>query len=272
MGILEPLIIYYHEIEYKFTASTIVYRFWLIVWALARINLYVVYIYRLHSIFKKSTFKRSKCVYIVIAVGCAISMASMVFVMIWQDNSFLDGASDQDFILTMISELVFLVMDIVIIISLMILFISPFMELVRMANQHHQDEMEITDIETETAATPVTPSTNSKKSFSLRKVSMSEMGEIKQLKLLQTTTKIALLVLVSLFSSFLYQFIWVISLSSEHGNDFFYTFPYTWGVDDAVNIICLYFSYNFAQRNYERVCMDCIRLHSCFLFCIARSN
>ena len=275
LGVGDPILFYFHEIEYDRYASTasIVYRTWLIFWALARMNIYFVYIYRLHLIFKGSTFNNSKCIYFTISIGCVISLSSMICTIILQENQHLDGASDEVILFAFISELVFLVMDVIIIIALLILFMTPFMKLVRLANEKDDAELEMTDVDTPVSPTETSRTSYSKRSFSLRDVPMEQMSTIKQLKLLQTTTKIALLVIVSLFSSFMYQFLFVISIGAyQQNNEGLYNFAYTWGVDNCTNIICLYFSYNFAQRDYERVCMDCIKLHSCFLFCISRVN
>ena len=156
---------------------------------------------------------------------------------------------------------------------------SLFLKLVRLINQNENEfesnhEIEIPESPPTTprsvrtssvASTQITPRTSAGRS---KKVSISQMNNIKQLKILQTATKIALLVIVSLISSFIYQILWVCSLSIQHSNAILYTWQYTWGWDNVTNIICLYLSYGFAIHHYNFICVNCMKLDSCFLCCI----
>lgn len=265
LSILDPLLFYYHEIDYETNqaGAEIIYKIWYTVWCCCRINIYIVYIYRLHIIFKGSTFQHSKCLYIILGFGSIVSFGSMVWAMVMTDTLHLDESSPAQFLLIMLAELIFLIMDVLIIVSLLLLFVSPFLKLVRLINQNENEFGSDHEIE-QPESPPRTPTGRSKK------VSISQMSNIKQMKLLQTATKIALLVIVSLISSFMYQILWVWSLSIHHSNAILYAWQYTWGCDNVTNIVCLYLSYSFAQHHYTFLCVNCMKLDSCFLCCIKR--
>ena len=67
-----------------------------------------------------------------------------------------------------------------------------------------------------------------------------------QQRMLAFATRLGLLVLLCLLSSFLYQIAWIISVAASHKFVNIYWFTYTWNVDMLINIVCLYLSFAFA--------------------------
>eukprot|EP01083_Nonionella_stella_P081011 222926_1 len=86
--------------------------------------------------------------------------------------------------------------------------------------------------------------------------------------LVRLATKIALLVLVSMLSSFVYQFLWMCSY--EFGDLHLLLFSYTWCFDSVTNMICIYLSLGLAKDHYKKLCFDVCKCHQCALRCITR--
>eukprot|EP01083_Nonionella_stella_P027629 76103_1 len=90
----------------------------------------------------------------------------------------------------------------------------------------------------------------------------------RQMNLIEVTTRIALTCMVSLLSSLLMQFMWIVMEETENYHLLF--FSYFWGLDGTVNMLCVYFSMAFAKEHYMKVCGDCLRCHHCCLWCVMR--
>jgi len=89
---------------------------------------------------------------------------------------------------------------------------------------------------------------------------------LKQMALLNLGTRLALLSVVSLSSGFLYQFLWILSVSQ----DTLGSFSYTWGLDTVCIILCIYLSFSFAEKEYNALCLRGCRCHKCCLKCVER--
>merc|ERR1712150_317078 len=174
----------------------------------------------------------------------------------------LDGATENEFILVLVLESIYMMMDALVIVSLCMMFVKPFMRLIRLIGDDGSPTSGSTQIEM------VVSTDLHRISVQKRKVSFTEMGNAKQLRLFHAATKITLLILVSLCSSFAYSLSWNLSLYFEHQIKALYLFTWTWGFDNAVNITCLFLSYAVSQNYYNNCCIGGIRLHSCFARCI----
>ena len=86
----------------------------------------------------------------------------------------------------------------------------------------------------------------------------------KQKQILNTGTRLALLSVIGLSSQFIYQFMWIFSLQYAGFSDV----SYTWGIDTCINIICIYLSFHFAEREYNMLCAKCCHCHICCLRCV----
>ena len=86
----------------------------------------------------------------------------------------------------------------------------------------------------------------------------------KQKQILNTGTRLALLSVIGLSSQFIYQFMWIFSLQFDGLSDV----SYTWGIDTCINIICIYLSFHFAEREYNMLCAKCCHCHICCLRCV----
>ena len=88
----------------------------------------------------------------------------------------------------------------------------------------------------------------------------------KQIQILNTGTRLALLSVVSLSSGFVYQFLCFLSVALDRlGN-----FSYSWGIDTVINIVCIYLSFQFAEKEYNILCSKCCHCHGCCLKCIEK--
>eukprot|EP01084_Bolivina_argentea_P155031 270202_1 len=83
----------------------------------------------------------------------------------------------------------------------------------------------------------------------------------KQQLLLAFATRLLLLAVICLVSSFFYQMTWIISIVTDHKLINIYWFTYTWNIDMLINIICLFLSFPFANRLYEKLCIDTCQCH-----------
>ena len=117
---------------------------------------------------------------------------------------------------------------------------------------------------------------------------------VAQMQILNTGTRLALLSVVSLSSGFIYQVLWMISVRQDRLYDFTYTFAIdtvlslVFGVEgmyectafdilyiyilmvvvvgvDATDIACIYLSFQFAEREYNVVCLRVFKCHNCCL-------
>eukprot|EP01084_Bolivina_argentea_P161860 281705_1 len=135
LGILDPLLFYFYEIQIDNETSLIIYHLWYCAFALCRLSIYLVYIYRLHTVFSDSVYSHSKCIYITIGIGCIISMCSIVVSLVMGNTFTLDGANNNEYLIILFMEISFLIMDVTLIISLIWLFLSPLLKLFRMLNE-----------------------------------------------------------------------------------------------------------------------------------------
>ena len=128
------------------------------------------------------------------------------------------NAAPTDF--TLICEINALILDALLIFFVSLLFVKPLIELINL--QH------------------VGGSENNQKSMIL----------------FETITRISLLALITLSSSFIYQLIWVISTADNFQNNDLYSIGFIWGIDTVTNMICLFLSYNFAAKiYYKKLCI-----------------
>ena len=236
---------YFYEISYDENISNIFYKIWYAAYCICRLSIYLVYIYRLHSIFATSAYNHSQTVYILIGVACIISV-SCTFAVTFVGDSFTLHRTNQRIVF--ILESAYGVMDFSIIILLIYLFLKPIFALLKL--------MSSTDIRLQE------PQTTRSKSTTKR---TSHTANHKQLRLLDTATKLTVLMMISLISSFVYTFIWVISVGLRHQSFELYMFQYSWGIDTSINCICLYLSYFFANYGYRKICREGFGFHPCCL-------
>ena len=86
----------------------------------------------------------------------------------------------------------------------------------------------------------------------------SKIKSERERKLLDTTTRLFVLAMTSLLSSIFYQIAFGIAIMEEFtGTDThnaLYYFSFTWGIDNTINVICLFFSTSFAKAYYHKLC------------------
>eukprot|EP01084_Bolivina_argentea_P107990 193019_1 len=234
LAITDPFMFYFQFVSYNPEANTHIFRIWYVLWAISKLTLYFVYTYRVYVIFKDSMYQQSMYRYILIGIGCICLMVSAI-ISIVGSNAWDDPSSD----FTLGIEICVLLLDVALITVTLWLFIHPIIRLIRLRSEQEMEthhEMQQTDS---------TESPQSRRST----VSAQDMG------LLNPAKRVALLGTISVFSSFIYQLMWVISVATNYENEDLLAMGYIWGIDTVINMICLFLSYKFARQYYKCICI-----------------
>lgn len=91
---------------------------------------------------------------------------------------------------------------------------------------------------------------------------------VKQQRLLGFATRLGLLAMLALLSSFLYQITWIYSVAVHHDDDPLFWFTYTWPVDMLINSICLFLSYRATNHLYGTICIERLQCHQLCMKCV----
>ena len=129
LGLLDIPLFYFYEISHDGNISNIFYKIWYAVHCICRLSIYLVYIYRLHSIFSTSAYNHSQTVYILIGIACIISVSCTFAVTFVGDALTLHETNQR---IVFILESAYGVMDFSIIILLIYLFLKPIFALLKL--------------------------------------------------------------------------------------------------------------------------------------------
>lgn len=264
LSMIDPLLFYFYEVFDDEAISNAVYYAWMSTYAICRVSIYVVYVHRLRHVFQDSSFKYPAVTYVLLAMACTLAVSSIAVSLSGVDSLDVSGGSTEQFLLAMLSFFVFMIMDFLVIISLCLMFVTPFKQLIAMIGNHTR--VTITSVVSREAIRDVEKFDENENSAG--RTQTSAMSEMNQLRVFHAATKISLLVIVSLSSSIVYQSMWVLSLSLEHRYEALYAFTYSWGMDNVTNIVCLFLSYGASHSKYQWLCVDGLRLHWCWARCV----
>eukprot|EP01083_Nonionella_stella_P120685 361852_1 len=250
------------------------YMMYTVFWALAKLSLYLVYLYRLYSVYNGTKYAFGRIIYIVVAVLWCVQCCLLIgwlylYNIIWiccEDAATEFWGDDGVEVYATWNNLCWLMlsMDLILTVLIMSLFLVSMKRVFNtlklmeaQAAQMHNAETANTETRTEGLAPTKTDSNSRLK------------------HLLDSTTKLMLLGAISLVSSIVYQLIFAISLTewfgySEKGTDvhiaLWYT-SYTWSLDNFINIICLYLTLPspITHKYYEKWCESGFKCHPCCL-------
>eukprot|EP01083_Nonionella_stella_P047582 127378_1 len=213
---------------YNWEYSDKSYLAWNVLWSLAKINLYLVYLHRVYSVFKDTEYNAQTRYYIVALVLLAMQLA-LLCVWCWYYNISWSCCgiwltNQYDILMTITWTI--LLFDAIISFYLIYLFVSSIKKVLQ---------------------------------------SISYLGDSRpnegQKEILVMTTRIFTLAMVSLISSIFYQIVFAVAITGEFsetdGHLAMYYFTFTWNIDNAFNVYCLFLSLPFAKQQYDKVCACC---------------
>eukprot|EP01083_Nonionella_stella_P232460 819985_1 len=155
---------------------------------------------------------------------------------------------------SMAFEISILITDIVLTSCALYFFVHPIVVLIRtikeMEMKSKMDVLQYTsDQEDAPSKSPKSPSEPAEPSQPSKSPKSPKIGKKKDKysNLLKISAKITILTLLSLSTTIIWQLLWVISLSVEHGNNHLYSVAFLYAFDLTANTFCLYLSNNFAN-------------------------
>lgn len=241
------------------------YLMWNVLWCIAKLFQYILYLTRLYSIFRGTKYETNTKIYFVIAlllIGQFITLIIWVYYyniqwiccQIWADNQYQ--------ILTIIAWLI-LVIDLVLTSLIFIIFLLSMKKLLATVSKYV-----ITTELSNTQQSNDGNTENKETAETAENVENVENGwSDREKKLLNTTTRLFVLSSFSLLSSIFYQIVFGIAIIEEFtGTDIhnaLYYFSFTWGIDNAINVICLFLSFSFSKAYYYKLCkcdICCLKL------------
>eukprot|EP01083_Nonionella_stella_P101658 288348_1 len=211
---------------YNWEYSDKSYLTWNVLWALAKINLYLVYLYRVYSVFKGTKYNAKSAHY---SMALVLLVIQFVFLGLWCWYYNISWsccgvwADNQYDILTGITWSI-LCLDMVISLYLIYLFVACMKRVT---------------------------------------VSYTISGNVNDLQkqIVSATARIFTLAMISLSCSIFYQIIFGIAITGEFvatdAHLTMYYFTFTWNISSAINVYCLFLSMSFTKQHYEKVCRCC---------------
>eukprot|EP01084_Bolivina_argentea_P179471 310126_1 len=254
-NIFENIAFYYDFINYQETTGLVLFYIWYILFLAGKCFLYLTYIYRLYITFKPTAYAYSKMrVIMAVAVIWTLHTFNVLMVLIY-------GAFYTANTVSMAFEISILITDIVLTSCALYFFVHPIVVLIRtikeMEMKSKMDVLQYTsDQEDAPSKSPKSPSEPAEPSQPSKSPKSPKIGKKKDKysNLLKISAKITILTLLSLSTTIIWQLLWVISLSVEHGNNHLYSVAFLYAFDLTANTFCLYLSNNFANDQYRKIC------------------
>eukprot|EP01083_Nonionella_stella_P025987 71553_1 len=297
-NVTDPLSYYSWYINYSSSAVLITDIIWETFWLLSKISLYFIFIYRYYLIFNGTPGTTTAQKYFIFGsftVAMVIQCVLLtVFVFLHYEVIGSDDWQSTKRIWLNVSW-AFLSLDVLLIGLLTYLLCYSVLKLVFRIQQmqieagvkgHRTTTSGTTTISgndhnSDTCATPTTSQTTPKENrqlsasqpkMSIHVASRSTDGVDSQGQRLDkwknTATKVAVTMIISMVSSFVYQLTWLLAYEKDDGNLLW--MECTWCVDCVINMLCIYLSMSFAQDHYQRLCIEGCKFHQCILSCIER--
>eukprot|EP01083_Nonionella_stella_P312657 1119068_1 len=272
-NLADPVTFYAWYINYSYSAVLITDIIWETSWLLSKVSLYVIFIYRYYLIFKATpgtTTMQTYTIFGAFTVAMVIQCALLLmFVLLhYEVVGSKDSLSTKRMWLN--ACWAFLVLDILLICVLTYLLCYSVLKLVfRIQQVQLQAGVNAPTTQMSTVisitgsrnddindTTPKEIVTNSSKTNAKHVSQTSGVDSQRQRldKWKNTATKVAVTMIVSMVSSFVYQLTWL--LGNEFNDDNLLWMESTYCVDLVINMLCIYLSMAFAQDHYKRVCID----------------
>eukprot|EP01083_Nonionella_stella_P082402 227436_1 len=279
-NLASPAAFYYKYMSYHKEAAYWTLLIWDAFWCLTRISIYSVFIYRFYLVWQSleilhlQTSKHKPTLFIFFAF---ILITQFTFWFFWMILFFglvtFDDLESVTFNFMRIYW-IFLALDICFIALLGFLLIKSIIILIKDVMIHAPFTTLSTMMDPSTASTNAIESTTTNTSPTDESATLSS-ARVKHVQdvqigqsLINLATKIGLLLCVSMLSSSLYQFLWMISYEIEDMK--LYLVSFTWSLDGVINMLCMYLSMDVASHDYTRLCVHFCKCHKLALRCIKR--
>mmetsp|Transcript_73442 Transcript_73442/g.117055 ORF Transcript_73442/g.117055 Transcript_73442/m.117055 type:complete len:349 (+) Transcript_73442:27-1073(+) len=242
----------WEEWEFNWEHSSRSYLMWNVFWAVAKFNLYLVYLYRIRVVSKQSKYSSSAPweSYVTLLVLMVAQFVCLVMWLwyyniswyccqIWADNQW-----------ELLAALAWAILSLDVLISalLIFLYIACMRKLIASlpANALRMDTINVAGV------------TGGDKKDAVDPGDPSQGWQRQEAELLQTATRLFVLGMVSFASSILYQILFGVSILEEftgsHAHTALYYFTFTWNVDSTLNVLCLYLSLPVGKNLYRKLC------------------
>eukprot|EP01084_Bolivina_argentea_P240840 404471_1 len=251
VAILDPTMYFFWWINYSRQNAIQSEIAWELCWLITKLSLYSVYIYRYYKIFIGANYASKLETFIIFGafVGVMLVQTILFIIYIWYYVDYLSSWENPSRRTYLNMAWAFLFID------FFLVFIISF-SLNRTVLKVVIKSQKFIPTDNETDVGPQT--VEQKRKLSLRKND-----------LMNAATKIALICMISMLSSFCVQFVWLIQ--EETNNALLYWISYMlWCSDNVVNMFCIYLLLCVAKTHYEMLCKQICKLHQCCLFCMVK--
>eukprot|EP01083_Nonionella_stella_P185171 674438_1 len=307
MTVIDPISYYAWYLNYSPLWSVVTDLIWEIFWLLSKISLYSIFIYRYYLIFEATPGTTNRQKYSIfgsftVAMVLQCAMLLLYMALYYELVELSDDHSSKRIWLT--ACWVFLAIDAVLIGILTYLLCYSVLKLVFRIHNMAKDSAlaRTTSVPSKTGSTVLYNASSTETGGDIDKSTKNEIQlsdvinhntektmehsgtggsgenrsqsqslshqEQRLSKWQNTATKVAVTMIVSMASSFIYQVLF--NVAHELDNRDLMWMECTWAVDAVINMLCIYLSMSFAQDHYERVCVNCCKLHQCILGCIQK--
>eukprot|EP01084_Bolivina_argentea_P161724 281511_1 len=264
------------EYAFNWEHSNNSYLMWNVFWALAKVNLYIVYLYRIHIITNTIKYDTMSCSRLYIVLILCLILTQFVFLCLWVyyyniSYGYFEVWRDNQYdILTAIAWVI-LVLDAVISLILIFWYIVCMKHLFKSlpANVLQMENINVQAITGDNEDKTANVTETAEIAGTSPKDDDDNQGwDTKQEELIETSTRLFVTAFISFASSIFYQLLFGIAITEEfygtHGHTALYYFSFTWNVDSTLNVICLFLSLSIGKKMYYGMC----KCHECCFNCI----
>eukprot|EP01083_Nonionella_stella_P020903 57981_1 len=238
---------------------------WEVLWLLSKVSLYILFIYRYYLVFNATPGTTNAQKYTIFGSFTVAMVVQCVLMSAYVVLYHIQDSSKQRVWLAYCW--CFLAIDAILISILTYLLSHSVLRLVLRIQKSQEESIEFARV---SSLTPATQSGTAPEfvSQTSRPHSVVDQQSKRLAQWKNTATKVAVTMIVSMASSFVYQLVFIVGHEIDSKDLLF--MEKTWCVDSVINMLCIYLSMAFAHHHYKRLCIDCCKLHKCMLGCIKR--
>lgn len=290
-NLVHPICYFFDYISPDQSYSFLSYLLWDIFWSISKMLLYAVFMYRLYMAFKDTIFEYNKMtVFLPLILSWILQCVLIAAYFVVFYNIFINHNIEEfDQLWIIIGCAMFALLDFVLCAVILYLFTNGIVKLVISMKQRSLDyASRVMSVQKNESFViedgPEYDSNDEKTDFLYDDTDKDDAkGRVNrgskwdniniewnchQHELLKTATHLTLLGVVAMFSSFIYQILWLIRFSvNYHG---LYYLTNTWSIDIIINIICLFLSMAIAHKHYHLICVKCCKLHQLCFICVEK--
>eukprot|EP01084_Bolivina_argentea_P034288 63449_1 len=257
------------------------YLSWNVFWAVAKVNLYLVYLYRIYVVSKELKYQSKSMIYYINLFLLLVQFICMILWVYYYNGVLLLDLYDANTYYKRCTIITWFILILDIFISLLLFYLyidcmkklfqtipaqSLQMENVNVAAITGSDGNTATkDEQTEmvTGASPTDENADSP-------ANNGDQWNVTENELVRTATRLFVVFIVSFISSIFYQLMFGIAITEEfygtHTHTALYYFTFTWNIDSTINVVCLFLSLSIGKTAYYDVC----RCDGCCFRCIQK--